>query len=206
MTGDDTFHETVLPGGQNFLWRQARPSDAPLLWEWWTAPHSVYWGVERRLAPCANPPYGPDSIKCYLQSIEWSARNGRSHIEPLIGLIADNAPSVYAELYGKKDSPLAAVRWVDDGAKGMHMLVGQITDHPRWMVLNITRDLMDWQFSVDPEMTQAVADPDVRNTAMRVLCERLGMREAGIVDMPGKKARIMTISRHEWLSARRKHT
>jgi len=66
------------------------------------------------------------------------------------------------------------------------------------MVLNITKDMMDWQFSASPDMTQAIADPDIRNTAMRVLCERLRMNEIGRVEMPGKTARIMAIGRHEW--------
>jgi hypothetical protein len=206
MSGRDILRETVLSSGQRFSWRRAVAEDAGLVWQWWTAPHAYLWSVERRLDSFGEPPFTQEHVRRYLMASgaaeSSSPRAGDRLVEPVIGSLADVGPVAYAEFYWRAGSPLASSRLLDDGARGMHMVVGKTSGHPRWMVVEVSLDALDWQFSAHRQMTQGIADPDVRNVPMRVLCERLGMREIGIVEMPGKVARIMAISRDEWFARR----
>lgn len=207
MSGHGILRETVLSGGQRFSWRRATGDDADVVWQWWTAPHAHLWGVERRLGPFGDPPYTHEHVRRFLEVTggceEYSPLTAdRGLVESLIGSLADSGPVAYAEMYWRNASPLASSPLLDQGARGMHMVVGKTSGHPKWMVVEVTSDALDWQFSTHSEMTQAVADPDVRNIPMKILCERLGMREIGIVEIPGKIARLMSISRAEWVSRR----
>jgi RimJ/RimL family protein N-acetyltransferase len=82
------------------------------------------------------------------------------------------------------------------------MIVGVTGGHPRGMVLDISADAIDWQFSEWPEAGAGIADPDVRNIPMRVLCMRLGMTQVDIVQLPYKTARFMAVTRSDWIANR----
>jgi len=190
----------VLADGTPFAWRAADPDDSKFIWEWWTAPYALYWSVERRLSKLAAEPYDAQCVRRYLESVLAAPEEERP-VDPVIGLL-DGNPFSYGEFYWKRHTALASCPLLGDQTRGMHMVVGRTETHPKWLVMQLGADLIDWQFSEYPECQWLMTEPDVRNVPMRVLCTKLGLRQIDIIELPGKTARLMAVSRGEWESAR----
>jgi len=188
---------TLLKNGHHFVWRSATPDDAAMVWSWWNGPHVVYWGVDQRLAKVAPPPHDERAVGSYL---EMSV--GERGVDPIIGMIDGTTAVVYAELYSKGSSPLVSSPLVEDEARGMHMLWGPVRERRRATAFEISVDAVDWQFQEYPSTETCIADPDVRNKAVQLLCERLGMTELGIVQLPHKAARLFAVTRESWTNNR----
>jgi len=189
----DVRRETVLPGGRTFQWRSATPDDAQMIWEWWTAPGVSYWSIDARLSKVQRPPYDHGAVRDYL-----GMPQGERRVDPIIGILDRGAPKVYAELYAKKDSLLAACPLVEGDARGSHFLVDPIEGCDRWTVFEICVDGVDWQFSEWPTAEHYIGDPDIRNRPAVFIHQRLGMRPLDTIQLPYKTAYLMAIGRDEW--------
>ncbi|MFF1882564.1 GNAT family N-acetyltransferase [Pseudarthrobacter sp. NPDC058196] len=171
-----------------FTFRCVDPAaDAPLLHSWVTRPYAAFWGM---LAA------GVDDIEK-----EYAAIQASGHHHALLGLDG-GVPAFLVEEYLPASSPLATAYPVRPGDAGMHLLVAPPSNAP---VAGFTTAVMDAVLArlfAKPGVDRIVVEPDVRNTRVHALNERLGFRPRGVVALPDKDALLSFCSREDYLAAR----
>ncbi|MBJ7329841.1 MAG: acetyltransferase [Solirubrobacteraceae bacterium] len=153
--------------------------DADLVSGWMNAEHvAPWWGLA-----------GPvETTVDYLR-----AQVALPHLEPWL-MSADGVPFAYAETYVSAFDPLARHYAARDGDRGFHLLIGPGdrigTGHAQLLIRALIARLL-----ADPEAGRVLCEPDVRNTRMLRCCNRLGARDAGILQLPDKTASLLIWTR-----------
>ncbi len=125
-------------------------SVARLLHEWVTHPGSSFWGMQG---------WTPQQTREAFDAI-----HADPHQEAWLGRV-DGKPTFLAETYDPAHSVLAAHYPVAPGQLGMHVLIAP-TDAPvHGLTSQVFRAVMHFCFR-DPEVTEVVVEPDVRNHAI----------------------------------------
>ncbi|MDQ0661844.1 RimJ/RimL family protein N-acetyltransferase [Arthrobacter ulcerisalmonis] len=171
-----------------FTFRCVDPeTDAPLLHSWVTRPYASFWGMlSAGVADVAA---------------EYAGIQASGHHHALLGLDG-GVPAFLTEEYLPGSSPLAGAYPVRPGDVGMHLLVGPTSDAPQPGYTAAVMDAVLGRLFDRPEVERVVVEPDVRNTRIHALNERLGFRPAGVVALPDKEALLSFCSRSDYLSAR----
>ena len=155
----------------------AADRDHALIHDWMNRPHvSPWWELDRP----------PDVIRDYLASL--------THLQPwLVG--ADGVPFGYVETYRVAEDPLACYFAARKGDLGWHVLVGPQellgTGIPRLLGRAAVAYLLN-------DAERVVCEPDARNTRMLAFCRRLGHQHLGDVELPEKRAALMSCSRRDF--------
>ena len=91
---------------------------------------------------------------------------------------------------------------VAPGDIGMHVLVAPPVARISGFTGAVFETILDSLFS-DPLVDRIVVEPDVRNTKIQALNERMGFRKHSIVDLPDKQAWLSFCTRDQYADATR---
>ncbi|GAB2671198.1 GNAT family N-acetyltransferase [Kribbella swartbergensis] len=161
--------------------------DVPVLHSWVTQPYARYWGL----------------LNASVEDVraEYLRLDETGHHRAFLGE-HDGRPSFLMERYEPAYDAVGAVYDVAPGDIGMHVLVAP----PRVRIAGFTgavfATIMDSLFS-DPLVDRVVVEPDVRNTKIQALNERMGFRKHSIVDLPNKRAWLSFCTRDQYAEATR---
>ena len=162
-------------------------ADALLLHGWVTRPYASFWGMlSASVADVAEEDAGIQSS---------------GHHHALLGLDG-GVPAFLVEEYLPALSPLAATYAVRPGDVGMHLLVAPPSSGPEHGYTTAVMDAVLARLFSRPEVERVVVEPDVRNTRIHALNERLGFQPAGTVALPDKEALLSFCTRSGYLAAR----
>jgi hypothetical protein len=114
----------------------------------------------------------------------------------------DGRPAFLMERYEPSYDVVGQAYDVAPGDIGMHVLVGAADSPISGFTTAVFETIMDSLFS-DPLVDRVVVEPDVRNTKIQVLNERMGFRKHSIVDLPGKQAWLSFCTRDQYAEATR---
>ncbi|MHC6594313.1 GNAT family N-acetyltransferase [Arthrobacter sp. C152] len=171
-----------------FSFRSVDPvADAPLLHGWVTRPYASFWGMQSATEA--------DVVD------EYAKIHASGHHHALLGFDG-GVPAFLAEEYLPASSPLAAVYPVLPGDRGMHLLVAPPSDAPEAGFTTAVMDAVLARLFAKPGVDRVVVEPDIRNSKIHALNERLGFRPAGLVALPDKDALLSFCSREDYRAAR----
>jgi RimJ/RimL family protein N-acetyltransferase len=160
-------------------------ADVPTLHDWVTRPYARYWGMlQASLA---------DVHAEYLR-IEQS-----DHHRAFLGE-HDGCPAFLMECYEPAKDPVGAVYSPAPGDIGMHVLVGPPRQRIPGFTTAVFETILGCLFS-DPLVDRIVVEPDVGNTRIHALNERMGFRKQRIVDLPDKQAWLSFCTRDQYAAA-----
>lgn len=162
-------------------------ADAPLLHSWVTQPYASFWGMLSA------------SVADVVE--EYARIQSSGHHHALLGLDG-GVPAFLMEEYLPAASPLAAAYAVRPGDVGMHLLVAPPSSGPEPGYTTAVMDAVLARLFSRPEVERVVVEPDVRNTRIHSLNERLGFQAAGTVALPDKEALLSFCTRSGYLAAR----
>ena len=171
-----------------FTFRDVDPvADAPLLHSWVTRPYASFWGM----------------LSASVDDVarEYAGIQSSGHNRAMLGLDG-GAPAVLMEDYRTASSPRAALYPLRPGVAGMHLLVAPPSSAPEAGFTTAVMDAVLARLFAQPGVDRVVVEPDVRNTRIHALNERLGFRPAGVVALPDKDALLSFCSRDDYLAAR----
>jgi hypothetical protein len=161
--------------------------DVTTLHSWVTQPYAQYWGLLTASVADVHAEY---------LRIETSG-----HHDAFLGE-HDGRPAFLMERYEPSYDAVGTRYDVAPGDIGMHVLVAP----PRTRIPGFTgaifETILDSLFS-DPLVDRIVVEPDVRNTKIQVLNERMGFRKHSIVDLPDKQAWLSFCTRDQYAEATR---
>ncbi len=181
-----------------FEFRPVDPvADAPLLHSWMSRDYAHFWGMGSATL---------DEVRR-----EYAGIDANPHHEAWLGLQGD-APAFLMESYDPAHSPLAGQYPVQPGDRGMHLLMSP-PDNPRHgFTFAAFGAVMDFLFSA-PQTVQApqngqaqqtqriVVEPDIRNSKIQALNERLGFQPHSRIELPDKTALLSFCTRQQFLTA-----
>ncbi len=161
--------------------------DVTTLHSWVTQPYAKYWGLLTASVEDVHAEY---------LRIE---RTG--HHRALLGE-HDGRPAFLMERYEPSYDAVGTRYDVAPGDIGMHVLVAPPQVRIPGFTGAIFETILDSLFS-DPLVDRIVVEPDVRNTKIQALNERMGFRKHSIVDLPGKQAWLSFCTRDQYAEATR---
>ena len=167
-----------------FDFRPVDPAaDAPLLHSWMLRDYARFWGMSTATVGEVHS--------------EYAGIDANPHHEAWLGLYG-NAPAFLMESYAPEHSPLAGLYPVQPGDRGMHLLMGP-PDNPRHgFTLAAFQAVMVFLFSA-PQTQRVVVEPDVRNTKIHTLNERMGFQPHSRIELPDKTALLSFCTREQFL-------
>jgi len=86
------------------------------------------------------------------------------------------------------------------GDIGMHVLVAPHERRIPGFTGAVFETILDYLFS-DPLVDRVVVEPDIRNTKIQALNERMGFRKHSIVDLPDKQSWLSFCTRDQYAEA-----
>lgn len=161
--------------------------DVTTLHSWVTQPYARYWGLLNASVEDVHAEY---------HRIERSG-----HHRAFLGE-HDGRPAFLMERYEPAYDPVGGVYDPAPGDIGMHVLVAPPIERIRGFTGAVFETIMDSLFS-DPLIDRIVVEPDVRNTRIQALNERMGFRKHSIVDLPDKQAWLSFCTRDQYADATR---
>ena len=159
-----------------------------LVHAWMQQPHvAPWWRLD-----------GPvDGVRSYL-----AEQLGAPHIQPWI-VSVDRQPFAYVETYLAAQDPLAGQLRaagspvvLDDADRGWHVLVGNPDELGTGSSRLLGRAVLHHLFT-DPGVQRVVCEPDERNERMLRYCAGLRHQRLDRVDLPGKRAVILIVTRED---------
>jgi hypothetical protein len=162
-------------------------TDVATLHGWVTQPYARYWGLLSASVADVHAEY---------LKIEQS-----SHHRAFLGL-HDGRPAFLMERYEPAYDQVGTTYDVAPGELGMHVLVAPPTAPIAGFTTAVFETIMDSLFS-DPLVDRIVVEPDVGNTKIHAVNERMGFRKHSIVDLPEKQAWLSFCSRDQYAEATR---
>lgn len=147
------------------------PSDVPLIWNWWNAPHvQSNWSMGIRLGALNEEK--TDYSELDLQEYLSKQLLPGSKLNPIIALI-DGVPVGYIEEYEVGSSPLANHPSLSPEDRGLHLMIGEESFLGQKFPERLGPFIMSWLFRVYPDAMKVVLEPNVKNhraihTAMKV--------------------------------------
>ncbi|MEV0285733.1 MULTISPECIES: GNAT family N-acetyltransferase [unclassified Kribbella] len=161
--------------------------DVPTLHGWVTQPYAQYWGLLDASV---------DDVRAEYRRIESTG-----HHRAFLGE-HDGRPAFLMERYEPSYDAVAKTYDVAPGDVGMHVLVAPPQARIPGFTGAIFETILDSLFS-DPLIDRVVVEPDVRNTKIQALNERMGFRKHSIVDLPDKQAWLSFCTRDQYAEATR---
>ena len=161
--------------------------DVPTLHSWVTQPYARYWGLLNS---------APADVHAEYQRISQS-----SHHRAFTGE-HDGRPAFLMERYEPSYDAVGKLYDVAPGDIGMHVLVAPPAQRIPGFTGAVFETILDCLFS-DPLVDRIVVEPDVRNTKIQALNERMGFRKHSIVDLSDKQAWLSFCTRDQYAEATR---
>jgi RimJ/RimL family protein N-acetyltransferase len=161
--------------------------DVTTLHGWVTQPYARYWGLLTASRADVHAEY---------LRIEQSG-----HHHAFLGE-HDGRPAFLMERYEPSYDAVGGTYDVAPGDIGMHVLVAPPVARISGFTGAVFETILDCLFS-DPLVDRIVVEPDVRNTKIQALNERMGFRKHSIVDLPDKQAWLSFCTRDQYADATR---
>lgn len=162
-------------------------TDVTTLHRWVTQPYAEYWGL--LTASVAD-------VQAEYERIERSG-----HHRAFLGE-HDGRPAFLMERYEPAHDPVGQVYDPAPGDIGMHVLVAPPVRQISGFTGAVFETILDYLFS-DPLIDRIVVEPDVRNTKIQALNDRMGFRKHSIVTLPDKQAWLSFCTRDQYADATR---
>ncbi|MGW6280754.1 GNAT family N-acetyltransferase [Kribbella sp. NPDC055071] len=161
--------------------------DVSTLHGWVTQPYARYWGL----------------LTASLQDVhaEYLKIEQSGHHRAFLGR-HDGRPAFLMERYEPSYDEVGKTYDVAPGDIGMHVLVAPPVAPITGFTGAVFETIMESLFS-DPLVDRIVVEPDVGNTKIHALNERMGFRKHSIVDLPGKQAWLSFCTRDQYADATR---
>ena len=156
--------ESVEPTGDDDV--------ALLLHEWVTHPKSSFWGMQG---------WTRQQTRAAFEDI-----HADPHQDAWLGRV-DGQPTFLVETYDPRHSVLAAHYRATPGQLGMHVLVAPTDTPVRGLTSEVFRAVMHFCFR-DPQITEVVVEPDVRNHAIHAKNAAAGFVVDRTITLPDKQA------------------
>lgn len=167
----------------SFDFRPVDPaSDATLLHSWMSRDYARFWGMGTATV---------DEVRS-----EYAGIDANPHHEAWLGLLGDT-PAFLMESYAPEHSPLASLYPLQPGDRGMHLLMGPPDIPQHGFTSAAFRSVMVFLFS-QPETQRVVVEPDVRNTKIQVLNQRMGFQPHSRIKLPDKTALLSFCTRQQF--------
>jgi RimJ/RimL family protein N-acetyltransferase len=147
------------------------------------------WMNDPDVARFWKMPWPRSQIASYL-----SRQDRSTHSTPYLGEF-DGVPISYWELYRADLDPLAQYYDAREHDAGLHGLMGPTEYRARRLAAHLLRTVTAWQLDADPRATRVVIEPDVENRRTIRVGELAGFRRIVDVDLPNKRAALMTRDR-----------
>ncbi|MEV0804485.1 GNAT family N-acetyltransferase [Kribbella sp. NPDC050281] len=161
--------------------------DVTTLHGWVIQPYARYWGLLTASRADVHAEY---------LRIEQSG-----HHRAFLGE-HDGRPAFLMERYEPSYDAVGGMYDVAPGDIGMHVLVAPPVARIPGFTGVVFETILDSLFS-DPLVDRIVVEPDVRNTKIQALNERMGFRKHSIVDLPDKQAWLSFCTRDQYAEATR---
>ncbi|MCB4208843.1 GNAT family N-acetyltransferase [Arthrobacter sp. UM1] len=152
----------AVPSAPDFAFRRVDPdADAPLLHAWFTEPRGRFWGMGSASV---------EDVRAEHRKID----DAEAH-DALLGL-EDGEPAFLLEVYDPAHSPLAGLPELRRGDLGMHLFVGPARGEARSGYSTAVMCAAVRHILAEYGAERILVEPDVRNTAVHALNERVGFR------------------------------
>ena len=182
---EPTFRRVVAGIGALSLRPFDLNEDVTTLHGWVTQPYARYWGLLDASVADVHAEY---------LRIERSG-----HHRAFLGE-HDGRPAFLMERYEPSYDAIGKLYDVAPGDIGMHLLVAPPVSPISGFTRAVFETIMDSLFS-DPLVDRVVVEPDVRNTKIQALNERMGFHKHSIVDLPDKQAWLSFCTRDQYAEA-----
>lgn len=159
--------------------------DVPTLHRWVTQPYAKYWGLLTASAADVRAEYLRIEQTGFHQAF-LGEHNGQA--------------AFLMERYEPAHDPVGGVYSPAPGDIGMHVLVAPATRPVPGFTGAVFETILNYLFS-DPLVDRVVVEPDVRNTKIQALNERMGFRKHSVVDLPDKQAWLSFCTRDQYSEA-----
>lgn len=180
-------HQFFITGPGHFSLRPLLlPEDMPLIHQWVTSPHARYWGMQDYT----------------VEQVEEEYRKICQTAGVFIGML-NNRTVFLMERYHPADDQVAEHYEVQDGDRGMHILVAPADKPVSGFTWAVFRVVMDFLFS-DPAVNRIVVEPDIRNKKIHALNEKAGFVFQKSIELNNKTARLEFCTRAQFCAALRK--
>jgi RimJ/RimL family protein N-acetyltransferase len=161
--------------------------DVTTLHSWVIQPYARYWGLLNASV---------DDVHA-----EYLRISQTGHHRAFLGE-HDGRPAFLMERYEPSYDAVGKLYDVAPGDIGMHVLVAPPDQRIPGFTGAVFETILDCLFS-DPLIDRIVVEPDVRNTKIHALNERMGFRKYSIVDLPDKQAWLSFCTRDQYAEATR---
>ncbi|MER7456843.1 GNAT family N-acetyltransferase [Micromonospora sp. NPDC126480] len=108
--------------------------------------------------------------------------------------LRDGAPAALFQTYEPAADPVGEVYEVRPGDHGVHLLIGPPARPVPGYTGRLLGALVAFVFA-EPARRRIVAEPDARNEKALARLRRTGFVDGPLVDLPGKRARLMFLDR-----------
>ncbi len=163
--------------GRFSLRRLRVPEDMGVVHDWVSRDYAAYWGLVGHTRDEVSAAYRELMARC---DVYLGLHQGR--------------PAFLMESYDPRDDAVGAHYEVQEGDRGMHILVSP----PERPLADFTWacfvTVMDFLFA-DAAVARVVVEPDVRNRKIHALNRRAGFRYQKLVTLPHKTAHLALCSR-----------
>lgn len=161
--------------------------DVTTLHSWVTQPYAQYWGM---------PTASVADVRAEYERIQQTG-----HHQAFLGE-HDGRPAFLMERYDPAYDAVGRAFTPAPGDIGMHVLVAPPDPGQRLSGFTgaVFETILDYLFS-DPLVDRVVVEPDIRNTKIQTLNERMGFRKHSIVDLPDKQAWLSFCTRDQYSDA-----
>lgn len=163
-------------------------ADAPLLLDWVRQDYAAFWGMQ----------------DCSLEQVQKKYRDvtARPGHQALLGWIdGQPGPACLLETYEPLRDRLASYfRDARASDRGFHLLTAPPrADSPRCASRGYYLLTAALEFLLrEPQVQRIIAEPDIRNTKMLVLCQQVGFELGPVVHLPHKTAQMILLDRERF--------
>ncbi|MCD2179542.1 GNAT family N-acetyltransferase [Rhizobium sp. C1] len=126
------------------------------------------------------------------------------HVIPLIARF-DGRSFGYFEVYWAKEDIVGGFCGAGDYDRGCHVIIGEDACRGRSWFTAWLPSLLHFMFLDEPRTERIVQEPDARHSRQLRNLQRSGFWLSATVDLPGKRAAIVEISRRKFFGARLWH-
>ena len=158
--------------------------DLPVVHSWVTREYARYWGMAGHS----------------LQQVEEGYREIARSAQVFLGWVGE-APAFLVETYAPEDHEVGERYPVQEGDRGMHVLVAPPASTPipgfTWAVF---RSVMEMLFA-QPEVQRVVVEPDIRNGHIHALNRKAGFRYQKPIALATKTGHLAFCTRAQFAAA-----
>lgn len=158
-------------------------TDLKHIHQWVNQDYAMYWGMNG---------FSFDEVKTAYQNI-------LKHSKVYIGFF-NSEIAFLLECYNPSDDLISSHYEVEEGDKGMHILVAPPKQRIPNFTWNIFTVIMDFIFS-HKEVQRIVVEPDLRNEKIHLLNTKAGFEYQKIIELPHKTAHLAFCTRNQYDNA-----